>query len=119
MSSLDQLSELKKWKKRKGPVDKERTESNIRKGIKINGKNIKRELDMALNKKSYKSSDGKVYGPSHYAKAALKDMEWQTEAKKKLKNKEKISAFKKAKEKALSIKDKLPTTYKKASLKKK
>ncbi len=105
MSSLDQLSELKKWKKRKGPVDKERTESNLRKGIKINAENIKKEInDAAKMKKGTPAHKEKL-------KTLNYDLSWQSIAKKKLGNKEKINKLAEAKKKALSgVSEKIKNT---------
>lgn len=99
MSSLDQISELKKWKnkKRKGPVNKEYTEENLKKGIKINAGNIKSGINNAIKNKGVKSN-----------KALNGDLAWQSIAKKKVGTKKKSS----------SIKSKLPTTYKKKIKKK-
>lgn len=111
MSSLDQLSELKKWKKRKGPVNKEYTEGNLKKGIKINAENIKKEMnDAAKMKKGTPAHKEKL-------KTLNYDLAWQSIAKKKVGLKEKTKKLKEAK--ANALKEKLPTSYKKTSLKKK
>lgn len=96
MSSLDQISELKKWKKRKGPVNKEYTEGNLKRGIKINAENIRKEMNDAAKMKKGTPAHKEKLRTLNY------DLGWQSIAKKKLGNKEKINKLAEAKKKALS-----------------
>ena len=77
-------------------------ETPLKEQEKILKKNIKNEIDMARNKKTYRASDGTTFGPEHYRKASLSDMHELTQVQKKLGNKEKINKLKKKKKKALS-----------------